>query len=455
MTNEELWGKALTDIESDVSKANFITWFKNTAICDRLEGEITVGVPNAFVKEWLEHKYHIYILKALRNHAPETRNVAFSIIPRLSSDATKPLHEPQNKKYFAEEQPEISELVVDRETNLNSRYTFDNFVVGSFNELAHAASKAVTKNLGTLYNPLFIYGGVGLGKTHLLQSIGNEIKKSDPNLKIKYISSEKFTNEFISALQNSETASFKEKYRAIDLLIIDDIQFIAKKIQTQEEVFHTFNTLYEKNKQIVFSSDRPPKSIENIEERLRSRFEGGMITDISEPEYEARFAILKTKAAEKNLAISDEILSHIATIIQSNIRELEGALNSVIARSNLLNKTLNTEEIKNFLSKNIKPKRIATAQQIIQTVASFYNIPEKHLFEKSRRKEIVKPRQIAMFLLREDFNGSYPYIGQKFGGRDHTTAIHSYDKICKELKKSEQLTEEIRQIRSRFYNNGE
>lgn len=455
MNNEELWTKALTDIEVDVSKANFITWFKNTVLCDYVDGKIIIGVPNAFAKDWLENKYQKNILKALRNHAPfVVRNIEFSILPRIFNAQNKtPKHAltiqpgPTN-----EEQPGIAELEVDHETNLNHRYTFDNFIVGSFNELAHAAARAAAKTPGTLYNPLFIYGGVGLGKTHLLQAVGNEVKNHNPGLKIRYISAEKFTNEFISALQNSNINQFKDKYRATELLIIDDIQFIAKKIQTQEEIFHTFNALYEKNKQIVFSSDRPPKSIENIEERLRSRFEGGMITDVSEPEYEARLAILKRKISEKNLVISEDIIEYIATTIQSNIRELEGALNSIIAHSKLLSKHLSINEIKEFLAKNVKPKKIATAQQIIKAVAQYYNLTEKNLFEKTRIKEIVRPRQIAMYLLREDFNGSYPYIGQKFGGRDHTTAIHSYEKILKEINKNERLAEEINQIRNLFYN---
>ena len=455
MNNEELWGKALTEIEIDVSKANFITWFKNTALCDYSDGKITIGVPNAFAKDWLETKYQKNILKALRSHAPFTvRNVEFSILSRVFGEQNKIRKLTLNPQMETgrEEQPEIAELALDQDTNLNPRYTFDSFIVGSFNELAHAAAKAVTESLGSLYNPLFVYGGVGLGKTHLLQAIGNEIKSRNSGLKIKYISAEKFTTEFVNSLQNGSIAQFKEKYRATDLLIIDDIQFIAKKIQTQEEIFHTFNALYEKNKQIVFSSDRPPKSIESIEERLRSRFEGGMITDISEPEYEARLAILKNKISKKNVILSDDIVEHIATAIQSNIRELEGALNSVIAHSKLLEKQLSLSEIKEFLAKNIKPKKIATAQQIIKTVAQYYNITEKNLFEKTRIKEIVKPRQIAMYLLREDFNGSYPYIGQKFGGRDHTTAIHSYEKISKELKKNDRLQEEINQIRASFYN---
>ncbi|PIR69596.1 MAG: chromosomal replication initiator protein DnaA [Candidatus Niyogibacteria bacterium CG10_big_fil_rev_8_21_14_0_10_46_36] len=452
MTNEELWQKTLEEIRFEVSTANFITWFQHTIITEQKDQAITVGVPNAFVKEWIESKYQKPILKIIRNFVPDVRSVEFSILPKLSQK-----QQPASlvKKQQPQEQQEISELSIDKETNLNPRYSFDNFIVGSFNELAYAASQAIVNNLGAVYNPFFIYGGVGLGKTHLLQAVGNEIRRKNPHTKIKYISSEKFTNEFITAVQNKETNYFKERYRMIDLLIIDDIQFISKKVQTQEEIFHTFNTLYENNKQIILSSDRPPKLIENLEERLRSRFEGGMIADISEPEYEARLAILHTKRKEKDLTIADDVLEYIAASIKSNIRELEGALNLIAVRLKLQKSPLSINEVKEILSKHIQPRKVVTAKQIIRAVSKFYNTQEKFLIEKTRRKDIVKPRQIAMYLLREDFNGSYPYIGQKLGGRDHTTAIHSYEKISRDIKKDKQLQEEIKQIRLNFYYNQE
>ncbi|MDP2676890.1 MAG: chromosomal replication initiator protein DnaA [bacterium] len=450
MTNEELWQKTLDEIQCEVSTANFITWFQHTIITEQKDQNVTVGVPNAFVKEWIESKYQKPILKIVRNFIPDIRSIEFSILPKLSQKQ-QPLS--VVKKQVPQEQQEIQELSIDRETNLNPRYSFDNFIVGSFNELAYAASQAIINNLGAVYNPFFVYGGVGLGKTHLLQAIGNEIRKNNPHTKVKYISSEKFTNEFITAVQNKETNYFKERYRAIDLLIIDDIQFISKKVQTQEEIFHTFNTLYENNKQIILSSDRPPKLIENLEERLRSRFEGGMIADISEPEYEARLAILHTKRKEKDIIITDDILEYIAASIKSNIRELEGALNLIAVRLRLQKSSLSLAEVKDILSKHIQPRKVVTAKQIINAVSKFYNTQEKFLIEKTRRKDIVKPRQIAMYLLREDFNGSYPYIGQKLGGRDHTTAIHSYEKIARDLKNNKQLQEELKQIRLNFYYN--
>ena len=448
MTNEELWQAALNELELAVSKANFITWFQNTSIAAHQDGVVVLNVPNAFAKEWLEYKYHKFIVKALRGLSPEIRNIEYVI----SSELAPLLQKRRREKGIApqEEQLEFKELMVDRETNLNPRYTFDSFVVGPFNELAHAAAAAVSKNLGQAYNPLFIYGGVGLGKTHLLQAVGNAVKKNSPRLKLIYTTSERFTTELVNFIQNNETHIFKDKYRSYDLLIIDDIQFISGKVKTQEELFHIFNLLYETGKQIIFSSDKPPHAIQDLEERLKSRFEGGMVADIGQPEYESRLAILKSKSFGKENYLNPEVLGFIAANVQKNIRELEGALNSVVAKSKLSGRILNIPEVKEIIDKNTQPKRIVTANQIIKCVAEFYDINEKILFEKTRKKEVVKPRQIAMYLLREDFSGSYPFIGQRFGGRDHTTAIHSYEKIFNELKKNAQLIEEVKRIRELY-----
>ena len=448
MTNEELWQAALNELELAVSKANFITWFQNTSIAAHQDGVVVLNVPNAFAKEWLEYKYHKFIVKALRGLSPEIRNIEYVI----SSELAPLLQKRRREKGIApqEEQLEFKELMVDRETNLNPRYTFDSFVVGPFNELAHAAAAAVSKNLGQAYNPLFIYGGVGLGKTHLLQAVGNAVKKNSPRLKLIYTTSERFTTELVNFIQNNETHIFKDKYRSYDLLIIDDIQFISGKVKTQEELFHIFNLLYETGKQIIFSSDKPPHAIHDLEERLKSRFEGGMVADIGQPEYESRLAILKSKSFGKENYLNPEVLGFIAANVQKNIRELEGALNSVVAKSKLSGRILNIPEVKEIIDKNTQPKRIVTANQIIKCVAEFYDINEKILFEKTRKKEVVKPRQIAMYLLREDFSGSYPFIGQRFGGRDHTTAIHSYEKIFNELKKNAQLIEEVKRIRELY-----
>lgn len=447
MTNEELWKEVLRELELIVSKANFATWFQSTFIADQDSGRVVIATPSAFVKEWLEDKYQREILKSLRSRSPEVRSIEFKIVPINSAPVKRA---PEIKA--AEEQMDFREIYTDRETNLNPRYTFDNFIVGVFNELAHASALAVVKNLGTLYNPLFVYGGVGLGKTHLLQAVGNKIKKENPDKKVLYVSAERFANELVASIRNNETGFFKDKYRSLDALVIDDIQFISNRTSTQEEIFHTFNTMYQSNKQIIFSSDRPPRSIQNLEERLRSRFEGGMIADISEPDYETRLAILQSKTAEKEeYRPSLEILEHIAATVHSNIRELEGSLNSVVIRSKMKKRLLSLNEVKEILSKNAKPKRILSAQHIIRKVAQFYDIQEKFLFEKTRRKEVVKPRQISMYLLREDFNGSFPYIGQKFGGRDHTTAIHAYAKITNDLKINDRLKEEIKTIREQLY----
>jgi len=453
MTNEELWQIVLNEVELAVSRANFITWFKHTYISQNEHGVITVCVPNGFTKEWLENKYHKLIMRSLRTNCPEVRSVEYLItttpMPVIPQLIEQRIEQKQQQK---EEQLEFQEFNIDKETNLNPRYVFDTFIVGSFNELAYAAAQSVVKNIASLYNPLFIYGGVGLGKTHLLQAIGNATRQHNPSLKVHYVTSERFTNELIAAIQSHEPQRFKDLYRRFDVLIIDDIQFIAGKARTQEEFFHTFNTLYETNKQVIFSSDRPPKSIPDLEERLRSRFEAGLIADISQPDYETRLAILKTKAASKKYALPMKILEHIASAVEKNIRELEGALNIVSARARMLGTMPEIEEVKELVEQIIsQPKRVITASKIIKEVCTFYDINERFLFDRSRRREIVKPRQVAMYLLREDFCGSFPYIGQKFGGRDHTTAIHAYEKIVRDIKDNKRLEDEIKMLRDRIY----
>jgi len=450
MEKEQIWEKALAEIEMSISKPNFLTWFQNTSIAQQNNDIIVINVPNTFVKEWLSNKYHKLIIQALRSLYPSIRNVEYII---YTQPANNQRITPRYKTFSSniEEQPELENMHIDRVANLNPRYTFDNFIVGSFNELAHAAAQAVTKNLGSSYNPLFIYGGTGLGKTHLLQAIGNKIRQDNSNAKVQYLTSEKFANEYVSAMQNNAIPSFKEKYRQHDLLIIDDVQFFSAKFKFQEEFFHIFNALYEESKQIIFSSDRSPKTIPELEERLRSRFEGGMLADIQPPEYEARKAILQSKSAQREFIVPEEIIEYIAHNIQSNIRELEGALQSVFAHSKLLGKIPSLLEIKELLQKNIKARKKTTIVHLIKTVAEFYNISEKEIFEQTRKKQIVLPRQIAMYLLREDFNSSYPYIGEKFGGKDHTTVIHAYEKIVNNLKVNEKIKEDIRQIRELLY----
>ncbi|MBI5045597.1 MAG: chromosomal replication initiator protein DnaA [Candidatus Niyogibacteria bacterium] len=317
MTNQELWKAALGEIELELSKANFLTWFKNTAIADQKEGVITVSVPNTFIKEWMEDKYHKLILKSLRNYSRDIRNIEYNISSDLLTGApkTNKAKDVGKEPPAPESQLEFKEFQIDKETNLNPRYTFETFIVGEFNEMAHAASLSITKNLGRLYNPLFIYGGVGLGKTHLTQALGNAIKQSDPDIKIKYLSSEKFASDFVSAMQNAEIPEFKTKHRKYDVLILDDVQFLASKMKVQEVFFDIFNELYDNNKQIILSADRPPKSFKELEERIRSRFEGGLMVHISEPDYESRLAILKAKAEAKKFNPSNEILEFIASYI--------------------------------------------------------------------------------------------------------------------------------------------
>lgn len=455
MTNEELWRAALGEIELSISKANFITWFKNTSIQSNTDGRVVIGVPNGFAKEWLENKYNIYILRALRNIQADIKEVACAIETGQEShkkeqsiDAIIPPKKTFIQKPFIEKSFQISQ-----ENNLNPKYTFENFIIGGSNELARAACYAVSQNLGRIYNPLFIYGGVGLGKTHLLQSIGNEILKHDSSRKVKYITSERFTNELIDSIRTQKINEFKEHYQQIDLLIIDDVQFLSGKEKTQEEFFHIFNYLYQLNKQIVLSSDRAPKAIPTLEERLRSRFEGGMIADVSKADFETRMAILSKKANDENLAISVEALSFIAQNITHNIRELEGALNRVSVSAQLSNRELSLDYVKTLLSELIASgkKKGITHKHIIDIVSSFYDISAEDMIIKNRKKEVAKPRQVAMYLMRSELQYSYPGIGEKLGGRDHTTAIHAHDKISKELEYNEKLISEITLIKEQLY----
>jgi len=447
MTKEELWQAVLAQIQLNISQANFSTWFKDTGILSYKEGQIMVSVPNSFAKEWLENKYGKTIAKIIFNLDREIKDVRYVLgKSELKTIKRNPV------SLSSVGQLEIEEFKIDKDTNLNPKYTFENFVVGPSNELSHAAAWAVGKKPGVVYNPLFIYGGVGLGKTHLLQSIGNTIIKNFPEKKVRYIPAEKFTTGIISSIKNHDVETFKKMYRSIDVLILDDVQFLAGKEKTQEEFFHTFNTLYENNKQIILSSDRPPKAIPALEERLRSRFEGGMIGDIGYPDYETRMAILKTKSQEKALSFSDEVLEYLASNIQRNVRELEGALNRLVAYQRINNKNPELEDAKSLLkSLLLSPGKVVNPKKIIDSVATFYDLKEKEIVSISRKKEIVRPRQIAMYLLREELKSSYPFIGRKFGGKDHTTAIHACEKIVKELESNENLGNEITLIKQRIY----
>ena len=446
MDTKQLWKKCLLEIETSVSKANFSTWFKNTCILKEENGIICVGVPNEFVRDWLKNKYHKLITKTITDAYENMRAVEY-IITKIDLEKTEASG--SNKTQVNKELP-LKDLYINPDDNLNPRYRFDSFIVGSFNELAYAASQAIIENPGTKYNPFFVYGGTGLGKTHLIQAVGNSLKEKYSGKKIHYMTLEKFATDFINSLQNNKANSFKEKYRKYDLLIIDDIQFIGKMEKIQEELFHTFNTFYENNKQIIFSSDKHPNHIPELADRLKSRFSAGMIVDVSEPEYESRLAILKVKARELEVNLEDEILEYTASVIQGNIRELEGNLNTIVCQYRLKNRPLSLTEVKNLIKNNIKPKKNVNIKDIVKMVCDYYNLEETSVYEKTRRKEIVKARQVVMYLLREDFNVSYPLIGQKLGGKDHTTVIHSYLKIKEDLKNDAQLLQELEQIRIMF-----
>lgn len=446
MNNEQLWQAILGEIELSLSRANFTTWFKNTFILSLENNRAIICVPNTFTKAWLEKKYHKEIANAFKNvSSEEIKEIIYKVEVKKETGPDNFLRKVKLES-IAVNQPKITNRF-----GLNNRYVFDSFIVGKNNELAHAACQAVAANPGHAYNPLFIYGGVGLGKTHLLQAIGHELsKKTD---KILYVSCERFTNDYVQAVRNGRAKDFKDHYRNVDLLLIDDIHFMGGKDGTQEEFFHTFNELHQTNKQIVISSDRPPKAIPALEKRLLSRFEWGMIADVSSPDLETRIAILETKCREKNYKLSREILAYIANNITNNIRELEGALNRLIAYYEFNNSAPSLDSTKSILASIISnfQSKSTTARNIIEAAAKFFNINIKDLIGQSRKKELVVPRQIAMYLMRKEINASYPSIGQELGGRDHTTAMHAYNKIEKECREDERIKQHIDSIKQVIY----
>lgn len=450
---QELWQAALGEIQLNISRANFITWFRHSTILEKKGDVVYIGVPSNFAKEWFQNKYHKQILNALQNLDNSIKKVDYIITP-----IKQPISPLKTKKKevlitIANEQLNLNHITVDPITNLNKKYTFENFVVGANNELAQAAALSVTENLGTGYNPLFIYGGVGLGKTHLLVAIGNRVIQKNKKLKIRYIPSEKFSEELVTAIREQKMSEFKKSFNNLDLLLIDDIQFIAGKDKTQEELFHIFNNLYGKNKQIVFTSDRPPKVIPSVEERLRSRFEGGMIADISYPDLETRIAILKSKNQEKNVNIPEEILKYIAETIPKNIRELEGALNRVIAYAKLKNTHPTLEEVKKIITAIAeRNQKFVSPKEVIKKIADFYDVTENDLTNHSRKQELVKPRQVAMYILREELQNSYDSIGEKLGRRDHTTVMYACKKIAEEIEKNPFFAQEVAILKEKLYN---
>lgn len=479
LTNHEIWQAVLAELELTISKANFNTWFKNTGVISLQEGQAIICVPSSFAQSWIQGKYHKSIVTSLERVTEKPiRRVEYRIdnIKNLSARsapvavaAPTPTMEFGSNTAAHDENPSLlpsssqptDDFVPDATAiaagsfSLNPKYMFDTFVVGKTSELAYAAAQAVVNRPGVSYNPLFIYGGVGLGKTHLLQAIGNELRRKKPDISIMYVSAEKFSNDFITSVKEGTAKQFQDKYRHIDLLLIDDIQFIAGKDRTQESFFHTFNELHQQNKQVVLTSDRPPKAIPALEDRLKSRFGWGMIADISAPDFETRTAILEKKCAEKHYNIDVNALQTIASLVQSNIRELEGALNKVMVFHEMKNLTPTVESVKSLLSSGDHPttRSTITAAQLIETISTIYNLSQEELLGKSREKKISFPRQIIMFLMREELKMSYPSIGDELGGRDHTTAIHAHEKISQEIENDLKLRQEIESIKQRLYIN--
>jgi chromosomal replication initiator protein len=447
MDLEKLWQSTMGEMEIQLSKANFSMWLRDSRPVDWKEGTLYVALPSNFAKTWVEDKYHKNILGILRNLDGSVKKIEFVINPREQvamkmASAREPL---------TAESGELEFDRVDPETNLNPRYSLSSFVVGPSNELAFAAAKAIIEKVGK-YNPFFVYGGVGLGKTHLIQAVGNEIfSRYDKKIKPKYVPSEQFTREVVWGLRNDRIESVKKKYRDVDVLIVDDIQFIGGKEKTEEEFFHTFNALYENNKQIIISSDRPPQSIPTLEARLRSRFEGGFVADIGYPEYEMRVAIIRSKLSEAQRTLNDEVIDLIARRLRKNVRELEGVLKKLLFLQDQKQTEITRAVAEETIEKAVKntSRRVSDAQ-ILKAVAEFFSVSIEDLVSHNRRKEVVEPRQIAMYLLREISELSYPYIGEKMG-RDHTTAIHSYEKINQEINKNSTLNQKILTIKDIIY----
>ncbi|QAT38791.1 chromosomal replication initiator protein DnaA [Clostridium sp. JN-9] len=442
----ELWEKALNIIKGELTEVSFNTWIKSISPLDMDNSNIKLGVPNDFTKDILSNNYKDLIINAIKLITSKKYNITFFVLSEESID--------EYKQSPLKKQESRNNIIVNDEmtTILNPKYTFDTFVIGNSNRFAHAASLAVAESPAKAYNPLFIYGGVGLGKTHLMHAIGHYIIQNNPRAKVVYVSSEKFTNELINSIKDDKNVEFRNKYRNVDVLLIDDIQFIAGKERTQEEFFHTFNALHEANKQIIISSDSPPKEIPTLEDRLRSRFEWGLIADIQPPDFETRMAILKKKADEEHLNIRNEVFSYIATKIKSNIRELEGALIRIVAYSSLTNKEITvdlaSEALRDIIS-NSQNKQV-TIELIQDVVSSYYNLKIDDFKSARRTRNVAFPRQIAMYLSRKLTDMSLPKIGEEFGGRDHTTVIHAYEKISDCLKNDEALQKVINELTKRI-----
>lgn len=453
-----LWQSVLGDLEVSITKANFKTWFKQTDILSKEDGHVIVAVPNTFAKKWLEDKFHNEIKTALARADQSIQTVEYKVssVAATVAASSRPV-----TIHTQARRPEVHGVGVQTvlpttppaRSNLNPRYTFETFVVGSSNDFAHAACQAVAKHPGTKYNPLFIYGGVGLGKTHLMQAVGNEILRHDPGKRIEYVTIESFTNEFIASISKKKNESFVEKYRGVDVLIIDDMQFLAGKEKTQDEFFHTFNALHQANKQIIISSDKPPKLLTMLEDRLISRFEMGITVDIQSPDLETRSAIIQAKAASQGIVMPLEVIDFIARHAQSNIRELEGTLTKVLADCEHNRVQPSLERVRHLLAAEAasRPKlKPVTPKTVIERVAAYYDLQVSDITGSKRDKEIVGPRQVSMYLMRQEMELSFPKIAASVGGRDHTTAMHSVQKIEKQIETDETLRSDIAAIRERL-----
>lgn len=450
-----LWQSVLGEIELSVSHATFTTWFKNTQLVDQNDNGVVISVPNIFAKKQFEVKFNEQIKEVLSKNGVTPKSIVYTI--NTTGNKTR-----VNRETTVNQQVQTADdLIASPKAgqpnsqlstgNLNPRYTFDNFIVGSSNDLAYVASQAVAANPGEKYNPIYLYGGVGLGKTHLMQAIGNEIKRTKPETRVLYINSETFVNEFLDHIRFKKKG-FSEKYRNVDVLIVDDMQFIAGKEKTQEEFFHTFNHLHQNNKQIIISSDKPPKSIPTLTERLRSRFEMGMTIDVQMPDFETRCAILSAKASMSGVTLSRDTVEYLATNIKTNIRELEGALNQLLAYAEMRNIEPDTSTAEGLLGnvRHSRPQHL-TSKQIIDRTAKHFQLGVEEICSAKRDKHIVVPRQIAMYLLRSELHLSFPKIAGELGRKDHTTAIHSVEKIEKAIKLDFLIREQVASIREKLY----
>ena len=456
-----LWQSVLGEIELSVSQATFSTWFKNSDLISHNDNEAVIAVANIFAQKQFQVKFNEQVKEVLAKNGITSKNITYTVLvgskkTRINRETT--LNNENNSSVLDITSSSSSPLALSRPTtglsvtgNLNPRYTFDNFIVGSSNDLAYTASQAVAANPGMKYNPLYFYGGVGLGKTHLMQAVGNEIIKKNPNAKVLYVSSETFVNEFLDYIRFKKKG-FSDKYRNIDVLIVDDMQFIANKEKTQEEFFHTFNFLHQNNKQIIISSDKPPRSIPTLTERLRSRFEMGMSIDIQMPDFETRCAILSAKASLSGVELNTETVEYLATNIKTNIRELEGALNQLLAYAELHNIEPDITTAEGLLGnvRHSRPQHL-TSKQIIDRTAKHFQLATEEMCSEKRDKHIVIPRQIAMYLLRSELHLSFPKIAGELGRKDHTTAIHSVEKIEKAIKLDFVIREQVASIREKLY----